>query len=150
MAIGWWGKCMKTLITLLVMAVIGLAWQCHENGNLKRSFDAAKKVTAEQKNAIGMLEDQLAVSGAMARTNETTQVKLRGELIAAGERAVQREETMTRLLNENEELRRWYGDRLPDAVRRLHTRTGCASAGHCLQRLPESELLPDAGKRPGK
>ncbi len=30
-------------------------------------------------------------------------------------------------------------------MRRLHTRAGCASAGHCLQRLPESELLPDAG-----
>ncbi len=42
-----------------------------------------------------------------------------------------------------------YGTRLPDVVRRLHTRVGCVSAGHCLQRLPESELLPDAGKRPG-
>jgi hypothetical protein len=29
------------------------------------------------------------------------------------------------------------------------TPAGCASAGHCLQRLPEGELLPDAGKRPG-
>ena len=42
-----------------------------------------------------------------------------------------------------------YSAELPDVVRRLHTRAGCASAGHCLQRLPESELLPDAGKRPG-
>jgi len=63
--------------------------------------------------------------------------------------AVRREQTITRLKNENETLRRWYGDKLPDVVRRLHTRSGCASAGHCLQRLAEGELLPDAGKRPG-
>lgn len=141
---------MKALITLLVMAVIGLAWLSHENGNLKRSFDTANKVATEQKDAIGMLENQLYVSETMARTNETAQVKLRGELIAASEMAVQREETYTRLLNENEELRRWYDDKLPDVLRRLHTRTGCASAGHCVQRLSESDLLPDAGKRPGK
>ncbi|KJW99621.1 hypothetical protein RZ87_09835 [Enterobacter roggenkampii] len=41
-----------------------------------------------------------------------------------------------------------YSAELPDVVRRLHTRAACASAGHCLQRLPEGELLPDAGKRP--
>ncbi len=43
-----------------------------------------------------------------------------------------------------------YSDELPDVVRRLHTRAGCASAGHCLQCLPEGELLPDAGKRSGR
>lgn len=36
---------------------------------------------------------------------------------------------------------------LIDVVRRLHTRAGCASAGHCLQHLPEGQLLPDAWKR---
>ncbi|HBN0902438.1 TPA: LysB family phage lysis regulatory protein [Escherichia coli] len=66
----------------------------------------------------------------------------------ASEQAVKREETITRLMNENETLRRWYSDKLPDAVRRLHIRTGCASAARCLQRLPEGESLPDAGKRP--
>ncbi|MNP87575.1 hypothetical protein D3C76_1885800 [compost metagenome] len=50
-------------------------------------------------------------------------------------------------MNENEVLRRWYSSRLPDAVRRLHIRTGCASAARCLQRLPESELLRHAGER---
>ncbi|MDF3789051.1 LysB family phage lysis regulatory protein, partial [Enterobacter hormaechei] len=73
----------------------------------------------------------------------------RVDLLAAGAMAVRREETITRLINENETLRRWYSAELPDVVRRLHTRAGCTSAGHCLQRLPESELLPDAGQRSG-
>lgn len=134
----------------LLAALIAVAlWQRHENGNMTRSFERANKLATEQKTAIGMLKNQLSVAQGIARRNETAQVTLRGELLAAGAMAVRREETITRLMNENEELRRWYSARLPDVVRRLHTRAGCASAGHCLQRLPESELLPDAGKRSG-
>ncbi|CZZ45061.1 phage Lysis Regulatory protein LysB family [Enterobacter hormaechei] len=141
---------MKTLITLLALAMLALFWLRHENANLTRSFEQANKVATEQKNVIGMLKNQLSVSQGIARKNETAQVSLRGELIAAGAMAVRREETITRLINENETLRRWYIAELPDVVRRLHTRAGCASAGHCLQRLPEGELLPDARKRPGQ
>lgn len=94
-----------------------------------------------------MLKNQLAVSQRITRTNEAAQVRLSDELSAAGELAARREHTITRLLNENEDLRRWYSADLPDAVRRLHTRTSCVSAAHCLQRLPEGEPLPNAGKR---
>ncbi len=141
---------MSRIIVMLLAAGLALAavlWLRHENGNLRRSFDRANKVASEQKTTIGMLKNQLAVSQRIARTNETAQVRLSDELNAAGELATRREQTITRLLNENEDLRRWYRADLPDAVRRLHTRTACASAGHCLQRLPESEPLPDAGKR---
>lgn len=140
---------MKVMLFLLVVLIAVVLWQRHENGNLSRSFERASRVATEQKNVIGMLENQLSVSQRIARTNETAQVSLRGELLAAGAMAVRREQTITRLVNENETLRRWYSAELPDVVRRLHTRTACASAGHCLQRLPEGELLPDAGKRPG-
>lgn len=140
---------MKLMLFLLAALIAVVLWQRHENGNLSRSFERVNRVATEQKNVIGMLENQLSVSQGIARRNETAQVSLRGELLAAGAMAVRREETITRLINENETLRRWYSDKLPDVVRRLHTRTACASAGHCLQRLPESELLPDAGKRPG-
>jgi LysB family phage lysis regulatory protein len=140
---------MKVMLFLLAALLAIVLWQRHENGNLTRSFERANRVAGEQKNVIGMLKNQLSVSQGIARRNETAQVSLRGELIAAGAMAVRREETITRLLNENEELRQWYGARLPDVVRRLHARAGCASAGHCLQRLPEGELLPDAGKRSG-
>lgn len=141
---------MKMMLFLLAALIAVVLWQRHENVNLTRSFDRANKVATEQKNVIGMLKNQLSVSQGIARRNETAQVSLRGELIAAGAMAVRREETITRLMNENETLRRWYSAELPDVVRRMHTRAGCASAGHCLQRLPESELLPDAGKRPGQ
>lgn len=139
---------MKVLITLLVLTVLGLLWLRHENGNLSRSFETANRVASEQKTTIGMLKNQLAVSQRIARANEDAQVRLGDELVVAGEQAARREETITRLMNENETLRRWYSDKLPDAVRRLHIRTGCASAARCLQRLPEGEPLPDAGKRP--
>ncbi|ENL6902627.1 Rz-like lysis system protein LysB [Enterobacter ludwigii] len=138
---------MKVMLFLLAALIAVVLWLRHENGNLSRSFERANKVAMEQKNVIGMLKNQLSVSQRIARTNETAQVSLRGELLAAGAMAVRREETITRMINENETLRRWYSAELPDVVRRLHTRAGCASAGHCLQRLPESELLPDAGKR---
>lgn len=141
---------MSRIFVMLVAASMALAavlWLRHENGNLRRSFDKANKVGIEQKTTIGMLKNQLAVSQRIARTNETAQVRLSDELNAAGELAVRREQTITRLINENEDLRRWYRAELPDAVRRLHTRKACASAGHCLQQLPESEPLPDAGKR---
>lgn len=140
---------MKVTLFLVAALIAVVLWQRHENGNLTRSFERANKVATEQKTTIGMLKSQLSVSQGIARRNETAQVSLRGELIAAGAMAVRREETITRLINENETLRRWYSDKLPDVVRRLHTRAGCASAGHCLQRLPEGELLPDAGKRTG-
>ncbi|WP_262389956.1 Rz-like lysis system protein LysB [Enterobacter cancerogenus] len=140
---------MKVMLFLLAALMAVVLWQRHENGNLTRSFERANRVATEQKTAIGMLKSQLSVSQGIARRNETAQVSLRGELLAAGAMAVRREETITRLINENETLRRWYGDRLPDVVRRLHTRAGCASASHCLQLLPESELLPDARKRSG-
>ena len=138
---------MKVTLFLVAALIAVVLWQRHENGNLTRSFERTNKVATEQKTTIGMLKSQLSVLQGIARRNETAQVSLRGELIAAGAMAVRREETITRLLNENEELRQWYGARLPDVMRRLHTRAGCASAGHCLQRVSESELLPDAGKR---
>lgn len=138
---------MKVLIILLAGLLGGVLWLRHDNANLSRSFEKANRVASEQKTTVGMLKNQLAVSQRIARTNETAQVRLSDELNAAGELATRREQTITRLLNENEDLRRWYRADLPDAVRRLHTRTACASAGHCLQRLPESEPLPDAGKR---
>jgi LysB family phage lysis regulatory protein len=93
-----------------------------------------------------MLKNQLIVASDRADKNERAQVDLRQKLNAAGEREARREQTITRLLNENEAFRRWYSADLPDAVRRLHKRAACASAGDCLQRLPESQPLPDAGK----
>lgn len=137
---------MKTLILLLVLAVAGVLWMRHENTTLTRSFERANKVAGEQKTMISMLKSQIKTASRISGQNEIAQVMLRGELIEAGARAQRREQTITRLLNENEQLRRWNGADLPDAVRRLHQRAACADAGDCLQRLSEGEPLPDAGK----
>lgn len=138
-------KLMMILIPV-VLALAGVLWLRHENDNLTRSLEKANRVASEQKTTIGMLKNQLIVASDRADKNERAQVDLRQKLNAAGEREARREQTITRLLNENEAFRRWYSADLPDAVRRLHKRAACASAGDCLQRLPESEPLPDAGK----
>ncbi|WP_038886151.1 Rz-like lysis system protein LysB [Cronobacter dublinensis] len=139
---------MKTLIVLLLLALAGLVWLGRENSTLARSFEKASRVADGQKRQIGMLKNQLNVAVSLADNNERAQVTLRGQLDAAREAAQRQEQTIMRLLNENDEFRRWYRDHLPDAVRRVHQRPACASAGHCLQRLPESEPVPDAGQRP--
>ncbi|XBF54858.1 Rz-like lysis system protein LysB [Escherichia coli] len=139
-------KLMIVLVVLLSLAVTGLFLVKHKNASLRASLDRANNVASEQQMTIGMLKNQLAVLRRIARANEDAQVQLCDELAVAGERAARREETVTRLLNENEILRRWYGAGLPDAVRRLHLRPGCASAARCFQRLPEGEPLPDAGQ----
>ncbi|WP_105632225.1 Rz-like lysis system protein LysB [Cronobacter dublinensis] len=140
---------MKTLIVLLLLALAGLVWLGRENSTLARSFEKANRVADGQKRQIGMLKNQLNVAVSLADKNERAQVTLRGQLDAAREAAQRQEQTIMRLLNENDEFRRWYRDHLPDAVRRVHQRPACASAGHCLQRLPESEPVPDARQRPG-
>ncbi|MDI7687836.1 Rz-like lysis system protein LysB [Cronobacter malonaticus] len=140
---------MKTLIVLLLLALAGLVWLGRENSTLARSFEKSNRVADGQKRQIEMLKNQLSVAVSVADNNERAQVKLRGQLDAAREAAQRQEQTITRLLNENDEFRRWYRTDLPDAVRRVHQRPACASAGHCLQRLPESQPVPDARQRPG-
>lgn len=139
---------MKTVIVLLILAVFGVLWLRDENGNLSRSLERANCVANEQKNTISILKNQLNVAANRADKNERAQVTLRQKLDAAGKLAAQREQTITRLLNENETFRRWYRTDLPDVVRRMHRRPACASASHCLQRMPESQPLPDARQRP--
>lgn len=135
---------MKILIILFTLACLGLLWMRHENGNLRESFNRANGVATKQKNLINMLNNQLNTAKRQADKNEQAQVDLQGKLREASAREVKREQTITRLLNENESFRRWHSADLPDAVRRLHIRRACASAGDCLQRLPEGQPVSDA------
>lgn len=137
---------MRALLLMLAALAAITLWFRHENLNLSRSFAKANQIAAEQKNTIHALNHQLAVSQRMARENENAQVRLRDALAVTAEEMARREAAIGRLMNENEELRRWYHAQLPDVVRRLHTRAACASAAHCLQRLPKGERLPDASK----
>lgn len=141
---------MKILLILLALACAGLLWVRHDNSNLRASFERASRVAGEQKTTIAMLKNQLNVATGQALRNEQSQVAMRDKLTAANLLAFRREQTITRLLNENEAFRHWYRADLPDAVRRLHQRAACtnAAAGDCLQRLSEGQPLPDAGQRP--
>ena len=141
------GAAVKVLMLLLAGLLAITLWLRHDNLTLSRSLASANRVASEQKNALATLNQQLSLSQRVARTHEVAQVRLREELLTASEERARREATIGRLLNENDALRRWYTNQLPDAVRRLHTRTACASAAHCLQRRPEGEPLPNAGKR---
>ena len=139
-------RLMIVLVVLLSLAVAGLFLVKHKNASLRASLDRANNVASGQQTTITMLKNQLHVALTRADKNELAQVALRQELENAAKREAQREKTITRLLNENEDFRRWYGTDLPDAVRRLHQRPACADASDCPQRLPESEPLPDAGQ----
>ncbi|MBN0437659.1 LysB family phage lysis regulatory protein, partial [Pseudomonas aeruginosa] len=112
--------------------------------------ERANRVAGTQKTTIIMLKNQLNVAAEQSQRIELAQVAMRDKLTAANMLAFRREQTITRLLNENDAFRRWYRADLPDAVRRLHQRAACtnAAAGDCLQRLPEGQPLPDAGQRP--
>ncbi|CVC02991.1 phage lysis regulatory protein%2C LysB family [Serratia marcescens] len=136
----------RVIMILFAVALAGLLWLRHENNKLNRSLEKLNGIVVEQKRTIGMLENQLSVAADRADKNERAQVKLREKLSAASKMEARREKIITRLLNENEVFRRWYSADLPDSVRRLHQRTGCASAGDCLQRLPEGHALPDASQ----
>ena len=142
---------MKPVIILLALACAGLLWMRHDNSNLRTSFERANRVAGERKATITMLKNQLTVAAEQSQRKELAQVAMRDKLTAANLLAFRREQTITRLLNENDAFRRWYRADLPDAMRRLHQRAACtnAAAGDCLHRLSDGHALPDAGQRPG-
>ncbi|VDZ76687.1 lysozyme [Salmonella bongori] len=148
LAHGWRGGGMKVLITLFVLAVLGLMWLRHENGNLSRSFETANRVASEQKATIGMLKNQLSVAGQLARRNESAQVALREQLAKAGAEANRREQTITRLLDENEAFRRCI------TLLCLMLCAGCTPAPPApapvivVSGMPEGEPLPMPGSDP--
>ncbi|WP_323667094.1 Rz-like lysis system protein LysB [Pectobacterium punjabense] len=101
-----------------------------------------KDALLAQSAAIGTLQDN-------ARRNEQAQAALRTKLSQAGQLAVSRDNKITRLLNENADLRRWYGAALPDDIKRLHRRPTFDNPDAYLRWLSEGNELPDTGQQPG-
>ncbi|MEL5324746.1 Rz-like lysis system protein LysB [Serratia ureilytica] len=136
----------KLFLALVLLAVIALLkWQVITLGD---SLDAAKlenvRVAAaltESRAAIAALQDS-------ALRNEREQVMLRQRIAAADQLATRRNNTITRLLNENEALRRWYQSALPDDVIRLHSRPNFATPDDYLRWLSEGQQLPAARQQP--
>lgn len=137
---------MKTLITLLVLAVVAVWWIGRENRELTRSLSDATETIGKQKKALQASQRSLAELRDRARSDERAQVLLREQRDTAEALANRRNQTITRLLNENEALRRWYVSPLPDDVIRLHSRPGFATPDDYLRWLSEGQQLPDTGK----
>lgn len=141
-------KLMIVLVVLLSLAVAGLFLAKHENASLRTSLDRANNVASGQQTTITMLKNQLHVALTRADKNELAQVALRQELENAAKREAQREKTITRLLNENEDFRRWYGAGLPDAVRRLHQPRPAPTPVIVANACPKVSLCPMPGSDP--
>lgn len=139
---------MRTLVALLILSMAALVWLRYENIALNRSFSQANNVASTQKRTIEKLQNQLNTAWRISGEKELAQAALRDALNAADARAQRREWAITILLHENEQLNRWYRADLPDVVHQLHRRAACVDASDCLQRLPESQPLPDAGQLP--
>lgn len=101
-----------------------------------------KDTLLAQSSAIYALQDS-------ARRNEQAQIELRARLTAAGRLAANRDKQLTKLLNENETLRRWFGADLPDDIKRLHQRPAFDGPDDYLRWLSESGELRDTGQPTG-
>ncbi|MFJ5358988.1 Rz-like lysis system protein LysB [Pectobacterium sp. CHL-2024] len=122
----------------------------------KRQLSDAEKLISEQSETLVKQSLELLVRDGVidalqssAIRNEQAQAELRTKLSQAGQLAASRDKKITRLLNENADLRRWYSAALPDDVKRLHRRPAFDNPDAYLRWLSESNELPDAGQQPG-
>lgn len=137
---------MKTLIILLMVAVVGLWWLTRENRELGQALSTATQTIGTQKNNLSTLSNQLNMVRDNANRSERAQVVLRQQLSHAQQLANDKDQKITRLLNENKALRDWYQSALPDDIARLHTRPAFDTADAYLRWLSEGGELPDTGK----
>ncbi|PAV96133.1 hypothetical protein CJD50_14055 [Hafnia paralvei] len=137
---------MKTLIILLVVAMVGLWWLTRENRELGQALSDATQTITTQKNDLATVNNQLNVVRDNANRSERAQVVLRQQLSHAQQLATGKDQKITRLLNENKALRDWYQSALPDGIARLHTRPAFDTPDAYLRWLSEGSELPDTGK----
>lgn len=137
---------MKTLIILLIVAVVGLWWLTRENRELGQALSDATQTITTQKNNLSTLSNQLNVVRDNANRSERAQVELRQQLSHAQQLANGKDQKITRLLNENKALRDWYQSALPDDIARLHTRPAFDTPDAYLRWLSEGGKLPDTEK----
>ena len=140
---------MRILILLLLAACALAGLQTWRIGGLHDEADQAQRIIGtlsagieSRDNAINRLNDD-------AVTRERQEQSLRTQLSRASQEARDREVHIQRLLNENQEMRDWYGVRLPDGISRMHARPAFASAADYLHWLSGGDELSDTGKLTG-
>lgn len=127
------------LLLLLAVALTGLRLANTKLAAANESISQLKSDLQASGQALGELR-------ASTERNERAQVVLRGQIVAAHAMATRRNQTITRLLNENETLRRWYQSALPDDVARLHNRPAFATPDGYLRWLSEGQQLQGTGQ----
>ena len=140
---------MRVLILLLLAACALAGLQTWRIGGLHDEADQAQRIIGtlsagieSRDNAINRLNDDAVM-------RERQEQSLRTQLARASQEARDREYHIQRLLNENQEMRDWYGARLPDGISRMHARPAFASAADYLHWLSGGNQLPDTGKLTG-
>ncbi|MBN3198451.1 LysB family phage lysis regulatory protein [Pectobacterium brasiliense] len=132
--------------TLSVILLIVTTWKLSE---AEKTIDDQAEKLAIQSFELLVRDGVIDALQSSAIRNEQAQAELRTKLSQAGQLAAGRERTLTRLLNENADLRRWYSANLPDDLKRLHHRPAFDNPDDYLRWLSEGNELPDTGQPPG-
>ena len=131
---------------LSVILLIVTTWKLSE---AEKTIDDQAEKLAIQSFELLVRDGVIDALQSSAIRNEQAQAELRTKLSQAGQLAASRDKKITRLLNENADLRRWYAAALPDDFKRLHRRPAFDNPDAYLRWLSESNELPDAGQQPG-
>jgi len=140
---------MRILILLLLAACALAGLQTWRIGSLTEKADQAQRIIGTLSAGIESRDSVINRLNDEAVRRERQEQSLRAQLSQAGQLARDREIHLQRLLNENQEMRDWYGARLPDGISRMHQRPAFASAADYLRWLSGSNELPDTGKLTG-
>lgn len=134
------------LLLVLALAVAGwLKWQVIALGD---RLDVAKLENGRISTAL--TDTRTAITKLQAAAGQLAQEEksLRNDLNNAHRLALNREQKILRLLNENQILRDWFNTPLPADVARLHQRPGFTGAADYLHWLSDGEPVPTTGQPP--
>ena len=137
---------MRILILLMLAACALAGLQTWRIGGLHDEADQAQRIIGTLSAGIESRDNVINRLNDDAVTRERQEQSLRTKLTRASQEARDREVHLQRLLNENQEMRDWYGARLPDGIGRMHARPAFASAADYLRWLSGGNELPDTGK----
>lgn len=140
---------MRIAIVLLLAACALAGLQTWRIGGLHEESDQARRIIGTLSAGIESRDNAITRLNDDAVTRERQEQSLRTQLARASQQARDCEYHIQRLLNENQEMRDWYGARLPDGISRMHARPAFASAADYLRWLSVGHELSDTGKLAG-
>ncbi|RJT16047.1 Rz-like lysis system protein LysB [Rahnella inusitata] len=140
---------MRILILLMLAACALAGLQTWRIGGLHDEADQAQRIIGTLSAGIESRDNVINRLNDDAVTRERQEQSLRTKLTRASQEARDREVHLQRLLNENQEMRDWYGARLPDGIGRMHARPAFANAADYLRWLSGGDELSDTGKLTG-